>query len=51
MHMIRNTADTIAFAIYVSGHRGEVGMKRRTNDGVKDRCPVFGAENQVGEEV
>ena len=50
MHMIGDTPDTVAFAIRVARDRGEVGVERGTNRGIKNGRAVFGAEDDVNEE-
>ena len=50
MHMICDTADTVAFAISVAGDGGEVGVERGTNGCIEDECAVFGTEDEVDEE-
>jgi hypothetical protein len=49
MHMIRDAADTVAFTFSVSRDRGEIGMERRADGGIKNRRAVFGAEDNVNE--
>jgi hypothetical protein len=50
MDMIGDAADTVTFAIGIASDGGEVGVERRTNGGLKDGRPVFGAEDDVDEE-
>ncbi len=50
MHVIGDATDPETFAIRVSGNRGEVGVERGTNGGIKDGSAVFGAEDDVDQE-
>ncbi len=47
--MIRDASDTVAFTFSVSRGRGEVGMERGKDSGIKNRRAVFGAEDDVDE--
>ena len=48
--MIRDAADTVTFAISVSGDRSEISMERGTDGGIEDGRAVFGAKDNVDEE-
>ena len=47
--MIRDPADTITFTIAVTCDGGEIGMKRRSNVGRKQRHAVLRAEDEMNE--
>ena len=51
MHMIRDAADAGTFAIDVAGDRREIGVKRGTHGGIKNRRAVFRAEDDVRQEI
>ena len=50
MHMIRDTAYAVTFAISITRHGGKIGEERRADRGIKGRRAVFGAEDNVDEQ-
>jgi hypothetical protein len=50
MHMIRDAANAVTFAIGISSDRGKVRMERGTDGGIKDGSAVFGAKDNVDEQ-
>ena len=51
MHMVGHAADAEAFAIDIAGDRGEVGVECWAHCGIKHRSPVFGAKDDVRQEI
>ncbi len=51
MDMIGRTSHTIAFAIGISGHGGEVGVKGRPDRQPEHGCTVFGTEDDMDEKT
>jgi len=51
MDMIGDASDAIAFAVGVAGDRREIGAKIKTDLGIEQRDTIFGAENDVDEEI
>jgi hypothetical protein len=49
MHMIRDAANAVTFAIGISSDRGKVRMERGTNGDIKDGHAVFRAEDDMDE--
>ncbi len=49
MDMIGHTSDAVAFAIGISGHGGEVGVKGRPDRHSEHGFAVFGAEDHMDE--
>ena len=51
MHMIRNAADAEAFTIHITGHCREIGVKRGPHRGIKHGGSVFGAKDDMRQEI
>lgn len=47
MDMIGYPSDAVAFAVGISGHCGEVGVKGRPHRQSDHGCAVFGAEDNM----
>ena len=51
MRMIRHAADAETFAIRIPGHGGQLGVKSRPHGGLQHRGTVFGAKDDVGQQI
>ena len=51
MHMIRHAPDAETFAIHVASDGREIGVKRGTHRGIEHGSAVFGAEDDVRQEI
>jgi hypothetical protein len=51
MHMVGHAADAETFAFHVAGDRREIGVQRGAHRGIKHGSPVFGAKDDVRQEI
>jgi hypothetical protein len=51
MQMISNTADKQRFCVLVTADRRNVGMHARSNVAVQPSVPIFGAEDNVNDDL
>ena len=51
MNMVRHAADVETFAIHIAGHRREIGVKRGSHRGIEHGIAVFGAKDDVRQEI
>jgi len=51
MQMISNTADKQRFCVQVTADRRNVGVHARSNVAVQPSFPIFGAENNVNDDL
>jgi len=49
--MVSHAADAVCLALGISANGGEIGMHARANLGVEQQLPVFGAEDNVNENL
>jgi len=51
MNVVSYSADSVCLALGISANGGEIGMHARTNLGIEQGLPVFGAEDNVNENL
>lgn len=51
MNMVGHAADAEAFTIHIAGDRCEIGVQRRAHRDIEHGSPVFGAKDDVRQEI